>query len=79
MPFNIDLAGYTAADLIATFPGIPRSTAYDWLSGHRAPAPYLQPVVLEHLRKSMRKTKTSTAQKKIDGKLSKKTRLADPG
>lgn len=55
MSFANDLSGYTAADLIAAFPGIPRSTAYDWLAGTREPVSYLQPVALAHLRRSVRK------------------------
>lgn len=46
MTFADKLARYTAADLIGTLPGIPRSTAYDWLKGTREPAVYLQPSVL---------------------------------
>jgi hypothetical protein len=54
MTFAQQLSGFTAADLIAAFPGIPRSTAYDWLSGSREPVPYLQPVALAHLRSAKR-------------------------
>lgn len=50
MTFAEQLSGFTAADLIAAFPGIPRSTAYDWLSGVREPVAYLQPVALAHLQ-----------------------------
>jgi hypothetical protein len=55
MSFATDLASYTAADLIFAFPGIPRSTAYDWLAGTREPVSYLQPLALAHLRRSVRK------------------------
>ena len=54
MTFAEQLSGFTAADLTAAFPGIPRSTAYDWLSGVREPVPYLQPVALAHLRSAKR-------------------------
>lgn len=50
MTFKKQLTGYTAADLMAALPGIPRSTAYDWLSGERWPLVYLQPVIVAHLR-----------------------------
>jgi hypothetical protein len=55
MSFASDLSGYTAADLISAFPGIPRSTAYDWLAGTREPVSYLQPLALAHLRRSVRR------------------------
>jgi len=55
MSFSTELAGFTAADLIAAFPGIPRSTAYDWLAGTREPVSYLQPVALAHVRRSIKK------------------------
>lgn len=54
MTFAEQLSGFTAADLMAAFPGIPRSTAYDWLSGVREPVTYLQPVALAHLRSAKR-------------------------
>lgn len=54
MTFAKQLSGFTAADLMAAFPGIPRSTAYDWLSGVREPVVYLQPVALAHLRSAVR-------------------------
>ena len=50
MTFAEQLSVFTASDLMAAFPGIPRSTAYDWLSGVREPVAYLQPVALAHLR-----------------------------
>lgn len=52
MTFAEQLSGFTAADLTAAFPGIPRSTAYDWLAGTRWPAVYLQPVLLTHMQRS---------------------------
>lgn len=52
MTFHKQLSGFSAADLIAAFPGIPRSTAYDWLAGTRWPAVYLQPVVLAHMQRA---------------------------
>lgn len=55
MKFAKQLSGITAADLMAALPGIPRSTAYDWLSGAREPLAYLQPVVLAHLRKRLKR------------------------
>ncbi len=55
MTFSEQLSGFTAADLTSAFPGIPRSTAYDWLSGIREPVAYLQPVALAHLRSANRK------------------------
>lgn len=61
MTFADDLTGYTAADLIDTFPGIPRSTAYDWLKGTREPAVYLQPAVLAQVRHYVRKKKSNKA------------------
>jgi hypothetical protein len=54
MTFAEQLSGFTAADLMAAFPGIPRSTAYDWISGVREPVAYLQPVALAHLRSAKR-------------------------
>ena len=54
MTFAEQLSGFTAADLTSAFPGIPRSTAYDWLSGVREPVAYLQPVALAHLRSAKR-------------------------
>lgn len=54
MTFAEQLSDFTAADLMAAFPGIPRSTAYDWLSGVREPVAYLQPVALAHLRSAKR-------------------------
>lgn len=54
MTFAEQLSGFTAADLMAAFPGIPRSTAYDWISGAREPVAYLQPVALAHLRSTKR-------------------------
>jgi hypothetical protein len=54
MIFAEQLSGLTASDLMAAFPGIPRSTAYDWLSGVREPVAYLQPVALAHLRSAKR-------------------------
>jgi len=54
MTFTEHLSGFTASDLMAAFPGIPRSTAYDWLSGVREPVAYLQPVALAHLRSAKR-------------------------
>lgn len=39
----------TAAGIISAFPNIPKSTAYDWISGYRKPAKYLQPVILQEL------------------------------
>lgn len=54
MTFAEQLSGLTAADLIAAFPGIPRSTAYDWIAGTREPVAYLQPVALAHLRNAKR-------------------------
>lgn len=58
MTFAEQLSGFTASNLMAAFPGIPRSTAYDWLSGVREPVPYLQPVVLAHLRSASTPNKT---------------------
>lgn len=52
MTFHKQLSEFSAADVMAAFPGIPRSTAYDWLAGTRWPALYLQPVVLAHMRRS---------------------------
>lgn len=54
MTFAEQLSGFTASDLMAAFPGIPRSTAYDWLSGVREPVAYLQPMALAHLRSTVR-------------------------
>lgn len=52
MTFHKQLSEFSAADVMAALPGIPRSTAYDWLAGTRWPAVYLQPVVLAHLQRS---------------------------
>lgn len=52
MTFHKQLSGFSAADVMAAFPGIPRSTAYDWLAGTRWPAVYLQPVVLAHMQRT---------------------------
>lgn len=54
MTFAEQLSGFTAFDLMAAFPGIPRSTAYDWIAGTREPVAYLQPVALAHLRSAKR-------------------------
>jgi hypothetical protein len=67
MTFAEQLSGFTAADLMASFPGIPRSTAYDWLSGVREPVAYLQPVALAHLQRAVRtpnKTPETTRRKR---------------
>jgi hypothetical protein len=60
MAFHDELSDFTAADLMAAFPGMPRSTAYDWLSGARFPVPYLQPVALAHLRADNKKKANKT-------------------
>lgn len=70
MTFAEQLSGFTAADLMAAFPGIPRSTAYDWLAGTRWPPVYLQPAALAHLRSAQRtpnKTPETTRRKRSVG------------
>lgn len=54
MSFAEKIKGVTAADLMAAFPKIPRSTAYDWLKGPKAPPPYLQPMALSHIEKHLK-------------------------
>jgi hypothetical protein len=73
MSFANDLTGFTAADLIYAFPGIPRSTAYDWLAGTREPVSYLQPVALAHVRRSIKKKSNKT----LDGTPRKRSGKAE--
>lgn len=72
MTFAQQLSGFTAADLIAAFPGIPRSTAYDWISGVREPVAYLQPVALAHLRSTKRTPNKSRQRNPMGGGVSGK-------
>lgn len=67
MTFAEQLSGFTAADLMAAFPGIPRSTAYDWISGAREPVAYLQPVALAHLRSAKRAPNKSRQRNPMGG------------
>jgi hypothetical protein len=60
MAFHDDLADFTAADLMTAFPGMPRSTAYDWIKGVRWPVAYLQPMALAHVRRSIKKPGNKT-------------------
>jgi hypothetical protein len=72
MTFAEQLSGFTASDLIAAFPGIPRSTAYDWLSGVREPVAYLQPVALAHLQRAVRTPNKSRQRNPMGGGVSGK-------
>lgn len=45
MSFATDLAGYSAAQIIAAL-GCPRSTAYEWKDGRRQPPLWQQSVFL---------------------------------
>lgn len=58
MEFSEQLKGYDVKDLAAAFPGIPVSTAYDWLSGHREPLAYLRPCILAELARVTRKARS---------------------
>jgi len=49
----------TAAEMMAAFPGMPKSTAYDWIRGARKPPEYLHSVILAHLRSAVSAGKAS--------------------
>lgn len=57
MAFQDDIAGFTAAEIKAAFPGIPRSTVSDWMRGTRWPVHYLQPLAVAHLHQSRKASK----------------------
>lgn len=67
MSFADKIKGISAAELMAAFPSLPRSTAYDWIAGPKAPPVYFQPLAIVHLEKFMHQKSKTAAPKLRDG------------
>lgn len=56
MKFSEQLAGYTAAEIIAAL-GCKRATAYDWKDERRSPPEWQQPIFLREIERHVKKAR----------------------